>query len=268
LADSPDTTLLKVDKLSRYFDGVVAVDAVTFEVNASEVFGVIGPNGAGKTTLLNCISGIVSPQSGTVYLGEVRLDALKPHQVARHGVARTFQVAESFRSFTVADYVLLGRIEWRPSSLWKCGLSLPAMRHAEREQRNRVFALIEEHGLSDFANETLGGLPYGHQKLVDVVRALAAEPKLLLLDEPTSGSSTEERQALQGLVKSLKDTDITVVVVDHDVTFVADCCARVLAMANGANIGLGTPAEVLASRIVVDSYLGTHAGSGELRAQV
>jgi branched-chain amino acid transport system ATP-binding protein len=261
--------LLQVESVSRHFGGVNAVDDINFSVDEGEVFGVIGPNGAGKTTLLNCISGVFRPQQGEIKFNGSTLVGLRPNAISRTGIARTFQVAESFRSFTVLDYIMLGRIRWRPMSLWKCGLTLPSVRREEREQVKQVMALIERHGLSSSAHTILRELPYGYQKLVDIVRALAAEPQLLLLDEPTSGSSSDERMLLRQLMYGLKDTGVTAVLVDHDVSFVSDCCTRVLAMANGSQIATGTSDEVLASPIVVSSYIGEEvAGSDHETLQV
>ncbi len=248
--------MLAVEDIALHFGGLAALDGVSFDVTAGETFGIIGPNGAGKTTLLNCISGILRPTAGAVSLRQERLTGLPAHKVARLGVARTFQIAESFRSFTVLDYVLLGRSAWRPGSFWRCGVALPATRNADRHQVRIARDLLGEHGLSDVQNRQLRELSYGHQKMVDVVRALAAEPKVLLLDEPTSGSSAEERVALRGVMRTLTDAGITTLVVDHDVTFVSECCTRVFALASGRPIGIGSPRQVLDMPEVVESYLG------------
>jgi branched-chain amino acid transport system ATP-binding protein len=249
-------SILTVDEVALHFGSLAALDGVSFEVTAGETFGIIGPNGAGKTTLLNCISGIFAPSSGSVRLRDERLTGLSSYRVARRGIARTFQIAESFRSFTVLDYVLLGRTAWRPSSFWRCGLSVPSTGRSDRQQVAVARDLLAQHGLGDVAHRQLRELAYGHQKMVDVVRALAAEPEILLLDEPTSGSSAEERMALRDVMHSLTAAGITTVVVDHDVTFVSECCSRVFAMASGRPLGLGTPDEVLGMPEVIESYLG------------
>jgi branched-chain amino acid transport system ATP-binding protein len=248
--------MLDIEDVGLNFGALAALDGVSFDVQPGETFGIIGPNGAGKTTLLNCISGILRPSNGTVRLKGDVLNGLPPHKVARRGVARTFQIAESFRSFTVLDYVLLGRSAWRPGSFWRCGVALPSTRNADRRQVQVARGLLDEHGLADVQHRQLMELAYGHQKMVDVVRALAAEPQVLLLDEPTSGSSAEERVALRGVMKTLSDGGITTVVVDHDVTFVSECCTRVFAMASGRPIGVGAPQVVLDMPEVIESYLG------------
>jgi len=248
--------ILTVADLTLHFGSLAALGGISFDVAAGETFGIIGPNGAGKTTLLNCISGTLSPSAGSVSLHDERLTGLSAHKVARHGVARTFQIAESFRSFSVLDYVLLGRSSWRPSSFWRCAISSPGTHRADRAQVSVARGLLAEHGLSDVADRQLRELSYGHQKMADLVRALAAEPKILLLDEPTSGSSATERVALREVMQVLRDGGITTVVVDHDVSFVADCCDRVFAMDSGRPIGTGTPAAVLAMPELIQSYLG------------
>jgi branched-chain amino acid transport system ATP-binding protein len=248
--------ILTVDDLTLHFGSLAALSGISFDVRPGETFGIIGPNGAGKTTLLNCISGTLRPSGGTVNLRGERLTGLSAYKVARRGIARTFQIAESFRSFTVLDYVLLGRSSWRPSSFWRCGISTPATGRADREQVAIARRLLAEHGLAGVADRQLRELSYGHQKMADMVRALAAEPQILLLDEPTSGSSADERVEMREVMSMLRDTGITTVVVDHDVSFVSSSCSRVFAMASGQPIGLGTPQEVLAMPELIQSYLG------------
>jgi ABC-type branched-subunit amino acid transport system ATPase component len=258
MKDSPDPPLVLLDvrQLTMRFGGLTAVDDVSFEAFDRRITAIIGPNGAGKTTLLNCISGTLRPSSGTVNLRGERLTGQSAYKVARHGIARTFQIAESFRSFTVLDYVLLGRSAWRPSSFWRCGISTPATNRGDREQVAIARGLLAEHGLAGVADRQLRELSYGHQKMADMVRALAAEPQILLLDEPTSGSSAHERVEMREVMSMLRDTGITTVVVDHDVSFVSSSCSRVFAMASGQPIGLGTPQEVLAMPELIASYLG------------
>ncbi len=253
------TAVLEIDSLSRHFGGIYAVEEVSFDVFQGETFGVIGPNGAGKTTLLNCVSGVARPNSGAVRFEGERIDRLSSRRIASRGIARTFQIAETFRSFAVIDYVLLGRSTWRPSSLMGCALSLPGTLRADREETRVADALLEQHGLKEFRNHSIRELAYGHQKVVDIVRALAAKPKMLLLDEPTSGSSSEERVHLREIMNDLRNEQITVVVVDHDISFISDTCSRAYAMASGRHLMSGTPEEVLASPQVIESYLGGSA---------
>jgi branched-chain amino acid transport system ATP-binding protein len=250
------TAVLRIDALSRHFGGIFAVEEVSFDVFPGETFGVIGPNGAGKTTLLNCVSGVARPNSGSVHFEGQRIDRLSSRRIASRGIARTFQIAETFRSFAVIDYVLLGRSTWRPAGLVGCALALPGTIRADREEVRAADELLERHGLKEFRNHSIRELAYGHQKVVDIVRALAAKPKLLLLDEPTSGSSSEERVHLREIMSDLRNEQITVVVVDHDISFISDTCSRAFAMASGRYLASGTPEEVLASPQVIESYLG------------
>lgn len=250
------TPLLRMEEAELHFGGVYAVHGISLAVEREEMLGIIGPNGAGKTTLLNCISGVLPLSGGRIFFDGERIDSVAAHKAAGRGIARTFQIAESFRSFSVLDYVLLGRNAWRPKSLWLCSAGLRSVRRADRQQVAIAESLIEKYKLAEFRHSLLRELPYGHQKLADIVRALAAEPRLLLLDEPTSGSSAEERLMLREVMHELRAEKISTVVVDHEVGFISDCCSRVLAMASGRQLAVGTPEEVLARPEVIDSYLG------------
>jgi branched-chain amino acid transport system ATP-binding protein len=253
--------LLSIRSLGRDFGGLRAVDGIDLDVERGQTVGVIGPNGAGKTTLLNCVSGLLRADRGTVEFEGKRIETLPAHRIARLGVARTLQLAEHFKTFRVVDFVLLGRQEFLPKSLWMCGLGLPVVRRTEREQERAVGELLERFGLSEYRRVMLRELPYGTQRLVDLVRALAMQPQLLLLDEPTSGSSEFDRRTLAGHLATFREEGLTTVVVDHDVRFVSESCDQVLAMALGRPLSHGTPAEVLADPEVVSSYLGTPAHS-------
>jgi branched-chain amino acid transport system ATP-binding protein len=247
---------LSVREVVKKFGGLRALDEITFDVHEGEMFGVLGPNGAGKTTLLNCISGLLRPDGGEVEIAGVRTEHLKPHRLARMGVGRTLQLAEHFKHFTVIDYVLLGRYQFATNSVWICGMSLPIAIRKEKAEKRYVRDLLERFDLTAVQDVVLSELPYGTQRLVDVVRAIAGEPKLVLLDEPTSGSTEFERQALRGHLSLLREEAITTVVVDHDMRFIADCCGRALAMAHGKLLTVGPVSEVLADAEVVSAYLG------------
>jgi branched-chain amino acid transport system ATP-binding protein len=248
--------LLSIRELGRDFGGLRAVDGIDLDVERGQIVGVIGPNGAGKTTLLNCVSGLLRPNRGTVIFDGRNIERLPAYRVARLGIARTLQLAEHFKNFRVADFVLLGRMEYLPKSLWACGFSLPAVRRKEKQQVKIVSDLLERFDLTEYRKVMLRELPYGTQRLIDLVRALAMEPQLLLLDEPTSGSSEFDRRALRRYLATLRDEGLTTVVVDHDVRFVSDTCDHVMAMALGRPLSAGTPAEVLSNPEVVASYLG------------
>jgi branched-chain amino acid transport system ATP-binding protein len=249
--------LLAIRSLGRDFGGLRAVDGIDLDVERGEIVGVIGPNGAGKTTLLNCVSGLLRADRGTVVFDGNQIETYSSHRIAKLGIARTLQLAEYFKNFRIVDFVMLGRQEFVPKSLWTCGLGLPSVRRREKEQFKKVGELLERFDLLDQRNEVLRELPYGTQRMVDLVRALAMEPQLLLLDEPTSGSSEYDRQALRNHLSDFRDEGLTTVVVDHDVRFVSDSCDHVLAMALGRPLSSGSPSEVLSNPDVIASYLGS-----------
>jgi branched-chain amino acid transport system ATP-binding protein len=248
--------MLEIEGVTKSFGGLKAVNGVTFDVEQGEVVGVIGPNGAGKTTLLNCVSGTLRSSSGRVTFEGRSIQRMAPHRVAAIGIARTLQLAEHFKDFTVLDFVLLGRQRYLPKSIWLCGLHAPGVVRKERQEIRAARELLEKFDLIAVERLPLRELPYGTQRLVDMVRALASDPKLVLLDEPTSGSSQYERESLRTHVHRIRDEGVTAVLVDHDVGFVSDCCDRLVAMALGKSICVGEPQEVLARPEVIESYLG------------
>lgn len=246
----------EIDGLTQRFGGIVALDDISMSVGPGEIFGLIGPNGAGKTTLLNCVCGVCTPDSGRVTLGGAELTGRLPHQVMRAGVARTLQAADFFAEMTALDFLLISRLDHQVTSLAACALTLPHVRRRERAERRRAVAMLERLGLSDVALQELGALPYGVRKLLDAGRALLTEPRLLLMDEPTSGTSAADREALRQLVMGLRTDGITTVIVDHDVAFIADVADRLLAMNFGRRLGEGPPADVLHRPDVLEAYVG------------
>jgi branched-chain amino acid transport system ATP-binding protein len=252
----PALGVLRIDHVSKSFGALKAVDGLSFSVEPGQLFGVIGPNGAGKTTLLNCISSVVQVDSGTITLGDRSLHRLRAHRVSAIGVARTFQAADYFGGFTVFDYALLGRLRFGAKSMVGAALSLPAIRRSEAEERRVTAAALDQYGLLEVKDELASELPYGTRKLLDVVRAVLMEPNLLLLDEPTSGTTAADREALKSVLDGLAAQKITTLVVDHDVSFIADTCHRALAMSFGRELGQGSPAELLARHDVREAYIG------------
>jgi branched-chain amino acid transport system ATP-binding protein len=247
---------LQVRDVTVRFGGLVAVDSVSFEVTRGETFGVIGPNGAGKSTLLNAISGLVRMAAGTVHVVGEPVGGLRPDQRTRLGVGRTFQAAEVFNDFRVIDYVSLGRLRHQRASLIATALRLPSIVAAERDDARRAREILARFGLEEVAGALLKELPYGVRKLVDLVRVLAGEPALMLLDEPTSGTATSDRQMLARVLAEARGDGVSIVVVDHDVQFVSDSCDRLLVMDAGAEIATGKPAEVLERPEVQAAYVG------------
>ena len=252
-------TLLDVRDLTVMFGGLRAVDQITFSVAEREVFGIIGPNGAGKTTLLNGISRIVRLSTGEVHFDGVPLHTLPAHRLAGLGIARTFQAAEIFSELRLLDYLLLGRLTAQVTSATAAALRLPALRRRERKDTQDALALLDCFGLGGLAGKQLSELPYGLRKLVDILRAINAKPRLLLLDEPTSGTATEDRAVLRDALRLATSQGVTAVVIDHDIGFVADLCGRVLVMNFGKELGMGQPGEVLARSDVRAAYTGIEA---------
>jgi branched-chain amino acid transport system ATP-binding protein len=257
--NSGEEALVVEDAVLR-FRGIVAVDSVSFEVGAGTTFGVIGPNGAGKTALLNCISGIYRLDQGSILLYGQQIQHHQPHRITALGLSRTFQSTEHFREFTVRDYVMLGRAQQARCSVLGSLLLWPIAERAERAERQRAMAVLDRLGLVEFATERLSDLPYGVQKRVDIARAVAAEPKIMLMDEPTSGTTTSERDAVSHTIRTVAATGVTIVVIDHDVDFVTRHCDRVLVVNYGRAIGVGTPKEMLGRPEVVEAFLGTPVG--------
>src|SRR5581483_2519530 len=200
----------------RTFGGIRAVDELTFAADPGQTIGVIGPNGAGKTSLLNIISGVYPAESGHILLDGMRIDALRPNRIARLGVARTFQLTGQFHDFSVVDYLTLARGRPLRLPVAASALGLPHVRRHERAERRRSLETLDSLGLGSFTHHRLRELPYGVQKLVDIARVVGARPRLVLLDEPTSGTTSTERDAIGRILGEVSASGITMVIVDHD----------------------------------------------------
>ena len=258
--------LLQVRDLEVRFGGVRAVAGVSFDVQRGEVFTLIGPNGAGKTTVFNLISRIYTPTAGDIHFEGQALSRVPPHGVAALGIARTFQNIELFEHATVLQNLLIGRHLHHRRRLWAEMLFLPSVREAERRARHAVEEVIEFLDLQHYRDTMVAGLPYGVRKVVELARALATQPRLLLLDEPSSGLNVEETGDMAFWIEDIqKDLGITVLMVEHDMTLVSRVSDRVLAMNQGQMLALGTPAEVQAHPGVVEAYLGTADDATSLR---
>jgi branched-chain amino acid transport system ATP-binding protein len=254
----------KVEDLSIAFGGLMALNGVGFEVRPGEIYAIIGPNGAGKTTLFNCINGIYHPDSGRVLFQDRNIRGRKPDAVARLGIARTFQNIELFKNLNTMENIMLGRHLFMKTGLFR-GMFLWGRRSfAGREEtahRRKVEEIIDFLGLQAVRNKPVGGLPYGIQKQIELARALALEPSLLLLDEPCAGMNSEERQDMIFWVKDIQDDlGITILLIEHDMNMVMDISSRILVLNFGSPVTEGTPAEVQRHPEVLKAYLGEDAG--------
>lgn len=254
----PGDVVLDVRQLGLRFGGVQALSELSFDVRAAELRGIIGPNGAGKSSVLNCINGVVAPQQGTISLHGERLTGLRPSEVARRGVARTFQNLAVFKGMSVLDNLMTGRHVHMRTGLLAQVLHLGPARREAIAQREQVERLIDFLELQAWRKTPVGRLPYGLQKRVDLGRALALQPRLLLLDEPMAGMNLEEKQDMCRFILELNDEFRTpIVLIEHDMGVVMDLCDRVLVLDQGRAIADGTPDAVRGHEAVVRAYLGT-----------
>ena len=264
------TDMLQVKDLSIRFGGVMAVNKVSFDVKRGEVFTLIGPNGAGKTTVFNLISRIYTPTAGSLTFAGHDLLKQPAHAIARLGIARTFQNIELFEHASVLHNLLVGQHTQRASQslggLWKEMFFTPSARAGEIAAREKVEHTIELLDLQHYRDTTVAGLPYGVRKVVELARALCAEPKLLLLDEPSSGLNVEETEDMAFWIQDIqRELGITVLMVEHDMTLVSKVSDRVLAMSQGEVLAMGTPREVQTHPGVIEAYLGSVDDVSSLR---
>ncbi len=258
--------LLSAKNLSVRFGGVLAVNNVSFDVKQGEVFTLIGPNGAGKTTVFNLISRIYTPTTGDIFYQNARLTDQPPHKIAALGIARTFQNIELFENASVLHNLLIGRHTHRQSVLWQDLFFTAKTREAELEAREKAEEIIDLLNLQHHRDSHVAGLPYGVRKVVELGRALCTEPKLLLLDEPSSGLNVEETDDMAFWIADIKnELGITVLMVEHDMSLVSKVSDRVLAMNQGEVLALGTPREVQNDPGVIEAYLGSVDDVSSLR---
>lgn len=257
--------LLQVQNIRRCFGGVVALNDVSFCLEAGQIKSLIGPNGAGKTTLFNIVSGVLKTDSGHVLFRGKAINGMKPFEIAARGIARSFQNPSLFLRVSVLENVMVGRHVRSGCEFWQCALRTPANRREERAIRDAAMEWVEFVGLGAMASAPAASLAFGQRRMVELARALATEPSLLLLDEPASGLNNSETEALGALIREIRGKGITVLLVEHDMSMVMDLSDEILVLHNGARIAEGSVTAIQNNAEVISVYLGgefEHAAAG------
>ncbi len=252
--------LLKTDSITMRFGGLTAVDNFYLEIEPGEIVGLIGPNGAGKTTVYNMITGIYTPTENRIYFKGEDITGLKPDKIAKKGIARTFQNIRLLENLSVLDNIMIGTHLHLKSSLFSAIFRLPGYIKEENSLYDKSIALLEKVDLIDYSQEKAGSLPYGQQRKLEIVRALATDPELLLLDEPAAGMNPQESRELVNFIRQIRDEfKITIFLIEHDMKVVMDVCERILVLDYGKTIAEGIPDEIKNNPEVIKAYLGVDA---------
>jgi branched-chain amino acid transport system ATP-binding protein len=248
--------ILQVTNLTKNFGGLCAVDHLSFDVNENEILGIIGPNGAGKSTVLNLISGFYPLSQGKIIFDGRDITGLPDYQIARAGISRNFQASSLFMNLPVIENVFMGYHMRYKTSVWKRLLRLPSARKEERGFRQDGEKLLEKMGLGPIKNELAKNLSYGYQRILGVCIALTTNPKLLLLDEPVTGMNQSEINSMANIIRQIRDSGLTIVIIEHNMEAVMSLCDRIVVLNFGQKIAEGLPEEIKGNERVIEAYLG------------
>lgn len=248
--------MLRVEGITQIFGGLTALENVSFSVAPRSITGIIGPNGAGKTTLFNIVTGLYTQTEGKVYLGEKNISFFEPEVLAGLGLVRTFQNVELFGQMSVLENVMVGLHTKSKSGIFSCALKLPGQIKEEKTVREKALNWLEFTGLTDLADVAACKLPFGKGRLLEISRAMAVEPQIILMDEPAAGLNSRETAVLAELIRKIQDLGMTIVLVEHDMELVMDVCESIVVLNLGQKLAEGTPREIQENKAVIAAYLG------------